>query len=230
MSRKEILIGGVGGQGVVLSGILLGTAATLFEGKKAVQTQSYSSELTFQAEIRREPVEPCLIQLSHTDHYGAWNTDGPGRGAELGRDRAGDDDGRPAVEGENSTRRLDSLRRRAAGALHQPIETARKGSEGVRLYGLSSEEGNDGVVGRIDDEGCGEVDLRLIGPDIGLGPCRIDLVGEVRDGIVPPTEVLSQSRQIALGGLDGGAGDAPGRHGLHDVTILRDDCDEANED
>jgi 2-oxoglutarate ferredoxin oxidoreductase subunit gamma len=30
---------------VVLSGILLGTAATLFEGKQAVQTQSYSSEL-----------------------------------------------------------------------------------------------------------------------------------------------------------------------------------------
>jgi len=45
MSRKEILIGGVGGQGVVLSGILLGTAATLFGGKQAVQTQSYSSEL-----------------------------------------------------------------------------------------------------------------------------------------------------------------------------------------
>ena len=45
MSRTEILIGGVGGQGVVLSGILLGTAATLFDRKKAVQTQSYSSEL-----------------------------------------------------------------------------------------------------------------------------------------------------------------------------------------
>ena len=45
MSRTEILIGGLGGRGVVLSGILLGTAATLFEGKKAVQTQSYSSEL-----------------------------------------------------------------------------------------------------------------------------------------------------------------------------------------
>ena len=45
MSRTEILIGGVGGQGVVLSGILLGTAATLFDNKKAVQTQSYSSEL-----------------------------------------------------------------------------------------------------------------------------------------------------------------------------------------
>lgn len=45
MSRTEILIGGVGGQGVIMLGILLGTAATLFEGKKAVQTQSYSSEL-----------------------------------------------------------------------------------------------------------------------------------------------------------------------------------------
>jgi 2-oxoglutarate ferredoxin oxidoreductase subunit gamma len=45
MSRTEILVGGVGGQGVVLSGILLGTAATLFENKRAVQTQSYSSEL-----------------------------------------------------------------------------------------------------------------------------------------------------------------------------------------
>jgi 2-oxoglutarate ferredoxin oxidoreductase subunit gamma len=45
MSRTEIMVGGVGGQGVVLAGILLGTAATLFENKKAVQTQSYSSEL-----------------------------------------------------------------------------------------------------------------------------------------------------------------------------------------
>jgi 2-oxoglutarate ferredoxin oxidoreductase subunit gamma len=45
MSLTEIMVGGVGGQGVVLAGILLGTAATLFENKKAVQTQSYSSEL-----------------------------------------------------------------------------------------------------------------------------------------------------------------------------------------
>lgn len=45
MGRTEILIGGVGGQGVVLSGILLGTAASLYDGKQAVQTQSYSSEL-----------------------------------------------------------------------------------------------------------------------------------------------------------------------------------------
>jgi len=45
LNRTEIIVGGVGGQGVVLSGILLGTAAAVFEEKKAVQTQSYSSEL-----------------------------------------------------------------------------------------------------------------------------------------------------------------------------------------
>jgi 2-oxoglutarate ferredoxin oxidoreductase subunit gamma len=44
MTRTEILIGGVGGQGVILAGILLGSAATLFDNKKAVQTQAYSSE------------------------------------------------------------------------------------------------------------------------------------------------------------------------------------------
>ena len=67
MSRKEILIGGVGGQGVVLSGILLGTAATLFEGKQAVQTQSYSSELrggSARAEviISEEPVSDPQVR------------------------------------------------------------------------------------------------------------------------------------------------------------------------
>ena len=44
MKRTEILIGGVGGQGVILAGILLGAAATVFDNKKAVQTQAYSSE------------------------------------------------------------------------------------------------------------------------------------------------------------------------------------------
>ncbi len=44
MKRTEILIGGVGGQGVILAGIVLGTAATVFDNKKAVQTQAYSSE------------------------------------------------------------------------------------------------------------------------------------------------------------------------------------------
>ena len=45
MSRTEILIGGVGGQGVVLSGFCWGRPPPCLTGKKAVQTQSYSSEL-----------------------------------------------------------------------------------------------------------------------------------------------------------------------------------------
>ena len=44
MSRTEIRIAGFGGQGVVLAGVLLGTAAVSHDGKKAVQTQSYGAE------------------------------------------------------------------------------------------------------------------------------------------------------------------------------------------
>jgi len=44
MSRKiEIIIGGRGGQGVVLAGQILGKAAA-YEGKNVVQTQSYGAE------------------------------------------------------------------------------------------------------------------------------------------------------------------------------------------
>lgn len=42
--KKEIRIGGFGGQGVVLSGVILGRAAVLHDGKKATQTQSYGAE------------------------------------------------------------------------------------------------------------------------------------------------------------------------------------------
>src|SRR3972149_1742554 len=67
MSRTEILVGGVGGQGVIMSGILLGTAATLFAGKKAVQTQSDRSELrggSARAEviISEEPVSDPQVR------------------------------------------------------------------------------------------------------------------------------------------------------------------------
>jgi len=43
VARTEIRIAGFGGQGVVLSGVLLGTAAVLHDGKHAVQTQSYGA-------------------------------------------------------------------------------------------------------------------------------------------------------------------------------------------
>ena len=43
-STWQIRIGGVGGQGIVLASKLLGVAASLFDGKKAVCTQAYGPE------------------------------------------------------------------------------------------------------------------------------------------------------------------------------------------
>lgn len=42
--KKEVRIAGLGGQGVVLSGVILGRAAVLYDEKKATQTQSYGAE------------------------------------------------------------------------------------------------------------------------------------------------------------------------------------------
>lgn len=42
--RKEIRICGFGGQGIILAGIIIGKAASLFDGNEAVQTQSYGPE------------------------------------------------------------------------------------------------------------------------------------------------------------------------------------------
>jgi len=39
-----VRIAGFGGQGVVLAGVILGTAAVIYNGRKAVQTQSYGAE------------------------------------------------------------------------------------------------------------------------------------------------------------------------------------------
>ena len=43
MTRIETRISGLGGQGVVLAGQILGRAA-VYDGKKVVQTQSYGAE------------------------------------------------------------------------------------------------------------------------------------------------------------------------------------------
>jgi 2-oxoglutarate ferredoxin oxidoreductase subunit gamma len=43
VKRTEIRIAGFGGQGVVLAGVLLGTAAGVTDGRRAVQTQSYGA-------------------------------------------------------------------------------------------------------------------------------------------------------------------------------------------
>ena len=45
MPQTDLTIAGVGGQGSILAGMILGSAAVTFDGKYAVQTQAYSSEL-----------------------------------------------------------------------------------------------------------------------------------------------------------------------------------------
>ena len=44
MAKKEIRLAGFGGQGIILSGQILGKAAAIHEGKNAVFTQSYGPE------------------------------------------------------------------------------------------------------------------------------------------------------------------------------------------
>jgi len=45
MAQTDINIAGLGGQGSILAGVILGTAAVTYDEKFAVQTQAYSSEL-----------------------------------------------------------------------------------------------------------------------------------------------------------------------------------------
>jgi 2-oxoglutarate ferredoxin oxidoreductase subunit gamma len=44
MARTEIRFAGFGGQGLLLAGIMMGTAATILDCKNAAQTQSYGTE------------------------------------------------------------------------------------------------------------------------------------------------------------------------------------------
>jgi len=43
-NRREVLIAGFGGQGIVLAGYVLGKAAAVYEGKEASLVQSYGPE------------------------------------------------------------------------------------------------------------------------------------------------------------------------------------------
>ena len=45
MSQIDLTIAGVGGQGSILAGVILGSAAVTWDNKYATQTQAYSSEL-----------------------------------------------------------------------------------------------------------------------------------------------------------------------------------------
>ena len=65
---SQVRICGYGGQGIVLAGMLLGKAASLYDGKEAVFTQSYGPEArggasTADVVISSEPVDyPLVVQ------------------------------------------------------------------------------------------------------------------------------------------------------------------------
>ena len=70
MAQTDLTIAGVGGQGSILAGVILGSAAVTFDGKYATQTQAYSSELRggFAATwviVSDEPVE--FPRVTHPD-------------------------------------------------------------------------------------------------------------------------------------------------------------------
>lgn len=45
MAQTALTIAGLGGQGSILAGVILGSAAVTYDGRYSVQTQAYSSEL-----------------------------------------------------------------------------------------------------------------------------------------------------------------------------------------
>jgi len=70
MAQTDLTIAGVGGQGSILAGVILGTAAVTYDHKYATQTQAYSSELRggFAATwviISDQPVE--FPRVTHPD-------------------------------------------------------------------------------------------------------------------------------------------------------------------
>ncbi len=60
--RTEIRICGFGGQGIILAGIILGKAASLFDENEAVQTQSYGPEARGGASKCEVVVDDKLIE------------------------------------------------------------------------------------------------------------------------------------------------------------------------
>lgn len=86
MAQTDLTIAGVGGQGSILAGVILGTAAVTFDGKFATQTQAYSSELRggFAAAwviVSDEPIE--FPRVTHPDILVAQAQDSINRFGEV---------------------------------------------------------------------------------------------------------------------------------------------------
>jgi len=86
MSRIEVCIAGFGGQGIIRSGEIVGTAAAIHDGKYATFTQSYGPEsrggaCAAQVIISDEPIHyphllaPCILVVMS---QGAYNKYVPG--------------------------------------------------------------------------------------------------------------------------------------------------------
>lgn len=63
MDRMEVRLSGFGGQGIVLAGLIVGKAASLFDGKNATFTQAYGPEARGGS---------CSAQLVITDEAAAY--------------------------------------------------------------------------------------------------------------------------------------------------------------
>jgi 2-oxoglutarate ferredoxin oxidoreductase subunit gamma len=86
MLQTDLTIAGVGGQGSILAGVILGSAAVTFDNKYATQTQAYSSELRggFAAAwviISDEPIE--FPRVTHPDVLVAQAQDSINRFGEM---------------------------------------------------------------------------------------------------------------------------------------------------
>jgi 2-oxoglutarate ferredoxin oxidoreductase subunit gamma len=70
MGPTEIKVGGLGGQGVILGGIIIGKAAALFDGKHSCLTQAFGPEARGSACSAQVVVDtdPILYPYVHTPH------------------------------------------------------------------------------------------------------------------------------------------------------------------
>ena len=68
MSRTEIRVSGFGGQGIILSGKVIGMAAAIYEGKQATFNQSYGPEARGSACSSQIVVSDELIHYPYVSH------------------------------------------------------------------------------------------------------------------------------------------------------------------
>ncbi|HPZ08253.1 MAG TPA: 2-oxoacid:acceptor oxidoreductase family protein [Candidatus Eremiobacteraeota bacterium] len=64
-NRYEIRLAGMGGQGLILAGIILAEAATIFDGKNAVQSQSYGPESRGGASRAEVIISPEDVEIDY---------------------------------------------------------------------------------------------------------------------------------------------------------------------